>query len=98
MILRFLPKEPLLLLLFAGVLISLYLSAHRALMTTLGYGRENAALLEKLLASEQSVSDAVREQETVFETSSIGLALVSKGRISTIARMQTVRHSREHKQ
>ena len=71
-----------LLLLFAGVLISLYLSAHRALMTTLGYGRENAALLEKLLASEKSVSAALREQETVFETSSIGLALVSKGRIS----------------
>ena len=71
-----------LLLLFAGVLISLYLSAHRALMTTLGYGRENAALLEKLLSSEKSVSAALREQETVFETSSIGLALVSKGRIS----------------
>ncbi len=71
-----------LLLLFAGVLISLYLSAHRALMTTLGYGRENAALLEKLLSSEKSVSAALREQETVFETSSIGLALVSKGQIS----------------
>ena len=71
-----------LLLLFAGVLISLYLSAHRALMTTLGYGRENAALLEKLLSSEKSVSAALREQETVFETSSIGLALVSKGKIS----------------
>lgn len=70
-----------LLLLFAGVLISLYLSAHRALMTTLGYGHENAELLEKLLASEKSVSAALREQETVFETSSIGLALVSHGKI-----------------
>ena len=71
-----------LLLLFAGVLITLYLAAHRALMTTLGYSRENAALLEKLLSAEKSVSAALREQETVFETASIGLALVADGKIS----------------
>lgn len=72
----------LLLLLFAGVLISLYLAAHRALMTTLGYGHENEALLEKLLSAEKSVSAALREQETVFETASIGLALVTDRKIA----------------
>ena len=71
----------LLLLVFTGVLLSLYISAHRALMTTLADGQENAKLLELLRKAEKTVTAALREQETIFETASVGLALVSKGKV-----------------
>ena len=71
----------LLLLIFTGVLLSLYLSAHRALMTTLARGRENANLLEMLTAAEKTVSAALRQQETIFETASVGLAFVADGKV-----------------
>ncbi len=71
----------LLLLVFTGVLLSLYISAHRALMTTLADGRENAKLLELLRAAEKSVTAALREQETIFETASVGIALVAEGKV-----------------
>ncbi len=71
----------LLLLVFTGVLLSLYLSAHRALMTTLARGRENANLLEMLTAAEKTVSAALRQQETIFETASVGLAFVAEGKV-----------------
>ncbi|MFM9967346.1 MAG: ATP-binding protein [Burkholderiales bacterium] len=71
----------LLLLIFTGVLLSLYISAHRALMTTLARGRENANLLDKLREAEKSVSAALREQETIFETAAVGLAFVTDGKI-----------------
>jgi PAS domain S-box-containing protein len=72
----------LLLLIFTGVLLSLYISAHRALMTTLARGRENAKLLDLLRAAEKTVSGALREQETIFETASVGLALITEGKIA----------------
>jgi PAS domain S-box-containing protein len=71
----------LLLLVFTGVLLSLYISAHRALMSTLGLGRDNASLLEKLRAAEKVVTAALREQETIFETASVGLAFVAEGKV-----------------
>ncbi len=71
----------LLLLIFTGVLLSLYISAHQALMTTLAHGRENANLLEMLRAAEKTLSAALREQETIFETASVGLASVRDGKV-----------------
>ena len=72
----------LLLLIFTGVLLSLYISAHRALMTTLARSRENAKLLDLLRAAEKTVSGALREQETIFETASVGLAFITEGKIA----------------
>lgn len=71
----------LLLLIFTGVLLSLYISAHRALMTTLARGRENANLLEMLRAAEKTASSALREQQTIFETASVGLAFIAEGKV-----------------
>jgi PAS domain S-box-containing protein len=87
----------LLLLIFTGVLLSLYISAHRALMTTLARGRENANLLVMLRAAEKSISAALREQETIFETASVGLAFVSEGKVVRCNRhlCQILGYSRE---
>jgi signal transduction histidine kinase len=51
----------LLLLTLTGVLISIYVSANRALIATLAYGRENARLLERVRAAVQSSALAVWE-------------------------------------
>ena len=53
----------LLLLVLTGVLISIYVSANRALIATLAYGHENARLLERVRAAVQSSALAVWEWE-----------------------------------
>src|SRR3990172_7686572 len=58
----------LLTLVFAAVLLAMYLSAHRALVETLSLGRENALLLEKLRAAEKSLVAALAEQQLIFDT------------------------------
>jgi PAS domain S-box-containing protein len=51
----------LLLLVLTGVLISIYVSANRALIATLAYGHENARLLERVRAAVQTLALAVWE-------------------------------------
>lgn len=68
----------LLMLVFASVLLGLYLSNHLALMETLAYGHENALLLEKLRVAEKSLTAALAEQQLIFDTAAVGIAFVSK--------------------
>lgn len=71
----------LLTLVFAAVLLAMYLSAHRALVETLSLGRENALLLEKLRAAEKSLVATLAEQQLIFDTAAVGLAFVAEDRI-----------------
>ena len=71
----------LLTLVFAAVLLAMYLSAHRALVETLSLGRENALLLEKLRAAEKSLVAALAEQQLIFDTAAVGLAFVAEDKI-----------------
>jgi len=66
----------LLLLVFATVLLGLYLSNHLALMETLAYGHENTLLLEKLRVAEKSLTTALAEQQLIFDTAAVGIAFV----------------------
>jgi len=66
----------LLILVFSAGLLGLYLSSNRALQETLRMGAENATLLDKLTIAERSVRAALAEQQLIFDTTSIGLAVV----------------------
>jgi PAS domain S-box-containing protein len=68
----------LLMLVFATVLLGLYLSNHLALMETLAYGHENTLLLEKLRVAEKSLTSALAEQQLIFDTAAVGIAFVSQ--------------------
>jgi PAS domain S-box-containing protein len=68
----------LLMLVFATMLLGLYLSNHLALMETLAYGHENMQLLEKLRVAEKSLTLALAEQRLIFDTAAIGIAFVSQ--------------------
>ncbi len=68
----------LLMLVFASVLLGLYLSNHLALIETLAYGHENALLLAKLRVAEKSLTSALAEQQLIFETAAVGIAFVSQ--------------------
>lgn len=67
----------LLMLVFATVLLGLYLSNHYALIETLAYGHENTLLLKKLRVAEKSLTAALAEQQLIFDTAAVGIAFVS---------------------
>ena len=71
-------SNALLMLVFATMLLGLYLSNHLALMETLTYGHENMLLLEKLRVAEKSLTSALAEQQLIFDTAAIGIAFVSQ--------------------
>ncbi|MBE0620695.1 MAG: PAS domain-containing sensor histidine kinase [Burkholderiales bacterium] len=71
----------LLMLVFATVLLGLYLSNYYALMETLAYGHENTLLLEKLRVAERSLTSALAEQQLIFDTAAVGIAFVSQGAV-----------------
>ena len=71
-----------LLLVFTGVLLALYLGANRTLIETLRFGRENAELSEKLHAADRSLAAALSELRVIFDSAAVGLALVRDGRIA----------------
>ena len=66
----------LLMLVFASVLLGLYLSNHLALMETLAYGHENTLLLKKLRVAEKSLTSALAEQQLIFDTAAVGIAFI----------------------
>lgn len=68
----------LLMLVFATVLLGLYLSNHLALMETLAYGHENTLLLKKLRVAEKSLTAALAEQQLIFDTAAVGIAFISQ--------------------
>ena len=69
----------LLMLVFATVLLGLYMSNHYALIETLAYGHENTLLLQKLRVTEKSLISALAEQQLIFDTAAVGIAFVSQG-------------------
>lgn len=71
----------LLMLVFATVLLGLYLSNHYALIETLAYGHENTLLLKKLQVAEKSLTSALAEQRLIFDTAAVGIAFVSQGAV-----------------
>ena len=71
----------LLMLVFATVLLGLYLSNHYALIETLAYGHENTLLLKKLRIAERSLTAALAEQQLIFDTAAVGIAFVSQGAV-----------------
>jgi len=71
----------LLMLVFATVLLGLYLSNHYALIETLAYGHENTLLLKKLQIAEKSLTSALTEQRLIFDTAAVGIAFVSQGAV-----------------
>lgn len=71
----------LLMLVFASVLLGLYLSNHYALIETLAYGHENTLLLQKLRVAEKSLTSALAEQQLIFDTAAVGIAFVSQGNV-----------------
>ena len=68
----------LLMLVFATVLLGLYMSNHYALIETLAYGHENTLLLKKLRVAEKSLTAALAEQQLIFDTAAVGIAFVSQ--------------------
>jgi PAS domain S-box-containing protein len=72
----------LLLLLFTGVLLVLYLGANRALMETLRFGRENAELGEKLHQADRSLAAALSELRVIFDSAAVGLASFRAGKVA----------------
>jgi len=71
----------LLMLVFATVLLGLYLSNHYALIETLAYGHENTLLLKKLRIAEKSLTSALAEQQLIFDTAAVGIAFISQGAV-----------------
>jgi len=71
----------LLMLVFATVLLGLYLSNHYALIETLAYGHENTLLLKKLRVAEKSLTAALAEQQLIFDTAAVGIAFASQGSV-----------------
>ena len=72
----------LLMLVFATVLLGLYLSNHYALIETLAYGHENTLLLQKLRVTEKSLISALAEQQLIFDTAAVGIAFVTQGTVA----------------
>ena len=70
-----------LLLVFTGVLLALYLGANRTLMETLRFGRENVELGEKLHAADRSLAAALSELRVIFDSAAVGLASIRDQRI-----------------
>ena len=66
----------LLMLVFATVLLGLYMSNHYALIETLAYGHENTLLLKKLRVAEKSLTAALAEQQLIFDTAAVGIAFI----------------------
>ncbi|TAK71460.1 MAG: PAS domain S-box protein [Betaproteobacteria bacterium] len=66
----------LLMLVFATVLLGLYMSNHYALIETLAYGHENTLLLQKLRVAEKSLTAALAEQQLIFDTAAVGIAFI----------------------
>ncbi len=71
-----------LLLVFTGVLLALYLGANRTLMETLRFGRENVQLAEKLHEADRSLAAALSELRVIFDSAAVGLALIRDQRIA----------------
>ena len=71
----------LLMLVFATVLLGLYLSNHYALIETLAYGHENTLLLKKVQIAEKSLTAALSEQQIIFNTAAVGIAFVGQRKI-----------------
>lgn len=71
-----------LLLVFTGVLLALYLGANRTLMETLRFGRENVELAEKLHEADRSLAAALSELRVIFDSAAVGLALIREHRIA----------------
>ena len=70
-----------LLLVFTGVLLALYLGANRTLMETLRFGRENVELGEKLHETDRSLAAALSELRVIFDSAAVGLASIRDGKI-----------------
>ena len=70
-----------LLLVFTGVLLVLYLGANRTLMETLRFGRENVELAEKLHEADRSLAAALSELRVIFDSAAVGLASIRDRRI-----------------
>lgn len=71
-----------LLLVFTGVLLALYLGANRTLIETLRFGRENVELGEKLHEADRSLAAALSELRVIFDSAAVGLALIRDRRIA----------------
>jgi PAS domain S-box-containing protein len=71
-----------LLLVFTGVLLGLYLGANRTLMETLRFGRENLELSERLHEADRSLAAALGELRVIFDSAAVGLASVRDGKIA----------------
>lgn len=71
-----------LLLVFTGVLLALYLGANRTLMETLRFGQENVELGERLHATDRSLAAALSELRVIFDSAAVGLALVRDRKIA----------------
>ena len=71
-----------LLLVFTGVLLALYLGANRTLMETLRFGRENVELGEKLHQADRSLAVALSELRLIFDSAAVGLALIRERKIA----------------
>jgi PAS domain S-box-containing protein len=71
-----------LLLVFTGVLLALYLGANRTLMETLRFGRENIELAEKLHEADRSLAAALSELRVIFDSAAVGLASIRDHRIA----------------
>ncbi len=71
-----------LLLVFTGVLLALYLGANRTLMETLRFGRENVELGEKLHEADRSLAAALSELRVIFDSAAVGLASIRDQRIA----------------
>jgi len=70
-----------LLLVFTGVLLALYMGANRTLMETLRFGRENVELGEKLHEADRSLAAALSELRVIFDSAAVGLASIRDRRI-----------------
>jgi len=71
-----------LLLVFTGVLLALYVGASRTLMETLRFGRENVELAEKLHQADRSLAEALSELRVIFESAAVGLAMLRDRKIT----------------
>jgi len=71
-----------LLLVFTGVLLALYLGANRNLMETLRFGRENVELAKRLHEVDRSLAAALSELRVIFESAAVGLAMLRDRKIA----------------
>lgn len=71
-----------LLLVYTGIVLGLYLGANRALSETLKFGRENLQLSEKLREADRSLAVALSELRVIFESAAVGLASLRESNIA----------------